>query len=137
VYTKRFNLPPFRDTGKYKRVYLDLHAVKNMAHVWLNGKDMGVAWTAPWHIDITGMVKKSDNQLKISVANLWPNRLIRDQQFKDDGIIDDQFPEWLLKGQKRPGERYTFTTYNPYTKDSALLPSGLLGPVTVQSATYR
>lgn len=137
TYRKTFDIPTVVDTGINKRIYLDLGKVKNMAHVWLNGKDLGVVWTAPWRVDITGIVKRGNNHLKISVANLWPNRLIGDQQFKDDGIKDDQFPEWLLKGKKRPGKRFTFTTYNPYEKDSPLLKSGLLGPVTIQKATYQ
>lgn len=134
VYAKSFDFPSAGNAGKNQRMYLNLGVVKDMAHVWLNGKDLGIVWTAPWHVDITGIVKQKDNHLKISVANLWPNRLIGDQQFEDDGIKNGKFPGWLLKGQKRPGKRYTFTTYNPYKKDSPLLPSGLIGPVTIQRA---
>jgi hypothetical protein len=37
-----------------------------------------------------------------------------------------------LIGDQQPGaKQYTFTTFKPYTKDSPLQPSGLLGPVTV------
>ena len=59
-------------------------------------KDLGVVWTAPWHADITGIVKRKGNHLKISVANLWPNRLIGDQQLENDGIKNEEFPGWLL-----------------------------------------
>jgi len=43
-----------------------------------------------------------------------------------------EFPEWFLKGKARPGKkRLTFTTWNYFTKDSPLVPSGLLGPLRV------
>jgi hypothetical protein len=119
VYRQHFDLPTAADTGKNNRLYIDLGKVKNMARVRLNGQDLGVVWTAPWKVDITGIVKAKDNQLEISVANLWPNRLIGDDQLPQDGI-----------------KRYTFTTYDPYNKDSPLLESGLMGPVIIQKEVF-
>ena len=136
VYKKTFDLPAAADTGKNDRLWLDLGKVKNLARIRLNGHDLGVLWTAPWKIDITGFVQQKDNQLEISVANLWPNRMIGDDQLPQDGIKDNKFPEWLLKGQKRTSGRYTFSTYDPYNKDSALLESGLRGPVIIQKEVY-
>ena len=126
-YTKTFDVPG--NVGG--RLFLDLGAVKDIARVRLNGKDLGVVWTAPWRVDITEVVRAKGNQLDVTVANRWPNRLIGDERLPDDGIKDGKWPEWLLKGQPRPTKRYTFTTYKHYTKDSPLLPSGLLGPVSV------
>ena len=108
VYRQTFDLPATRN----KQLYLDLGKVKNMARVRLNGHDLGVVWTAPWSVDITKAVKSKGNQLEIEVVNLWPNRLIGDEQLPDD-------------------KRYTFTTNKHYKKDSPLQESGLLGPVTV------
>jgi hypothetical protein len=113
------------------RLYLDLGKVKDMARVRLNGKDLGVVWTAPWRVDITDVVRVSGNQLDITIANRWPNRLIGDERLPDDGVKDEQWPEWLEKGLRRTSGRVTFTTYRHYTKDSPLLPSGLLGPVSI------
>ncbi|WP_018612681.1 glycosyl hydrolase [Segetibacter koreensis] len=134
VYRKSFNLPSGTITDK--PLYLDLGEVKNMARIRLNGKELGVVWTAPWKVDITGAVKQNGNQLEIEVANLWPNRLIGDQRFPDDGIKDEKFPEWLLAGKERNSGRYAFTTYNPYKKDAPLLESGLIGPVTIQQIEF-
>jgi len=131
VYRQHFDGPAATDTDKNHRLYLDLGKVKNMARVIFNGQDLGVVWTAPWKVDITGLVKLKDNLLEISVANLWPNRLIGDDQLPQDGIKNDKFPEWLLKGEPRTSGRFAFTTYDPYNKDSPLLESGLLGPVTI------
>jgi hypothetical protein len=109
IYRKTFDAPSLLGG---ERIYLDLGTVKNLAQVRLNGQDLGVVWCAPWRVDITGAVKARDNQLEIAVANLWPNRLIGDQALPTD-------------------KRLTWTTWNPFKKDSPLLESGLLGPVTV------
>jgi hypothetical protein len=122
---------------KHTRIYLDLGQVHDLARVTLNGKNLGTLWTAPYKVDITTALKQGDNQLQIEVANRWPNRLIGDQQLPDDGIVNDQWPQWLLQGKPRPGSRFTFTTFNPYQKESPLLPSGLIGPVTILQTTDK
>ena len=43
------------------------------------------------------------------------------------------WPEWLFKSQPRPEpRRLTFATFKHWGKHDALLPSGLIGPVTLQ-----
>ena len=79
-------------------------------------------------------LKEKGNQLEIEVANLWPNRLI--SAVCGNGVKNSKWPEWLIKNEKRTSGRYTFTTYNPYKKDSPLLTSGLLGPVTIQESEF-
>ena len=79
------------------------------------------------------------NELEIDVVNLWINRLVGDEQLPLDGEWKDfetlaEWPEWFLKGAPRQSGRYTFTTCRHYRKDTPLVPSGLLGPVTVQCA---
>lgn len=132
TYKQTFNMPAANATGK---IYLDLGEVKHMARVRLNGHDLGVVWTAPWQVDITSSVKQQHNELEIEVANLWPNRLIGDDKFPNDGVKDGQWPEWLKEGKPRTSGRYAFATYNPYKIDSPLLRSGLIGPVTIQYET--
>lgn len=110
-------------------VYLDLGEVCDMARVFVNGKNLGVAWTTPFRLKITDAVVPGNNQLEIEVANLWPNRLIGDEQYPDDGIKNGKWPEWLLKGRPRTSGRITFTTAKFYDADSPLLKSGLMGPV--------
>ncbi|WP_257666175.1 glycosyl hydrolase [Parapedobacter tibetensis] len=107
IYTKEFDLDQALETGK--SILLDLGVVKNIAQVWLNGKDLGIVWTAPWRIDISEAVKERNNILKIEVINLWPNRLIGDAAL--------------------PPEKRLTNTNIEFKKDAELLPSGLLGPV--------
>ncbi len=137
VYRKSFNLPKDHLNIKNEKLYIDLGKVNCMAHVRLNGKDLGVVWTAPWQVDITNAVMRKANRLEIKVVNLWPNRLIGDEQFPDDGIKNGKWPEWLIEGKPRISGRYTFTTKRYYKKDSPLLKSGLLGPVKIVSIMIK
>ncbi|MGC8834926.1 MAG: glycosylhydrolase-like jelly roll fold domain-containing protein, partial [Armatimonadota bacterium] len=118
---------------------LDLGRVKNFAEVTLNGRKLGILWKAPFRLDVTGIVKPGRNLLSVRVTNLWPNRLIGDEQLPPDvewnGPALARWPQWLVEGKPRPKTgRYTFTTWRFYTKDSPLLESGLIGPVVIRSA---
>jgi hypothetical protein len=98
------------------RVLLDLGSVKNVAEVRLNGRPTGIAWKPPFRVDVTDALKPGANTLEVRVSNLWPNRLIGDKQ-----------PSATRK--------YAFAVSDPYTADSPLLPSGLLGPVQLLRVT--
>jgi hypothetical protein len=138
TYRKSFDLP----TGALSSpLYLDLGKLKNVAEVRLNGKALGIVWCAPWRVEITDAVKAKDNKLEIDVVNLWPNRMIGDEQLpadcewgSGDWVLLKRLPDWFVKGQPRTSGRHTFMTQKPWTKDSHLLESGLLGPVTIQTA---
>jgi hypothetical protein len=120
---------------------LELGLVNHVARVRINGRDLGVVWTAPWSVSIpAGLLKPHGNRLEIEVTNVWANRLIGDEQEPPDcewlpghmghGGFLKQFPDWFVQGQPRPSKgRYCFTTWNYFTKDSPLVSSGLLGPV--------
>lgn len=112
VYTQRFDLGQAQENDK--ALFLDLGVVKNIAEVILNGKSLGIIWTSPRRVDISGVVKQKDNLLEIEVINLWPNRLIGDA-----GL---------------PKEKRLTNTNIQFKKTDALLPSGLLGPVIIKSA---
>ncbi len=129
TYRKTFDLPDNISTDGNGALYLDLGEVRVMARVRLNGKDLGVVWTAPRRVNITGLVKKKGNELEIEVANLWGNRLIGDAHLPYDGIENGKWPAWLSEGKPRTSGRFTFTTNNYYKKDMPLQSSGLLGPV--------
>jgi alpha-L-rhamnosidase len=99
--------------AKGAHVWIDLGDVKNLAEVSVNGKSLGIVWHAPYRVDATSALRPGVNELVIRVVNAWVNRLIGDQQ---------------------PGAtKYTFADVKPYKASSPLLPSGLLGPVTIYS----
>ncbi len=138
VYTKSFTVPA-QLLGRDRTVMLDLGRVKNFATVTLNGRELGVLWKEPFTINITRAAKAGANELKVKVTNLWPNRIIGDEQLPPDvewnGVTLKGWPDWLVKNEPRPKTgRYTFTTWKYWSKDSKLLESGLLGPVVVRSA---
>jgi hypothetical protein len=134
TYNKTFEINVAQNSKD--KFYLDLGEIKNLARVKLNGKDLGVVWTAPWRVQIPVSLLKKQNTLEIEVANLWPNRLIGDQKIASDGPTNGRWPNWITKGEPRPGKRYTFTTFEPYREDTPLLRSGLIGPVTIQKGNY-
>ncbi|MEJ0091635.1 MAG: glycosylhydrolase-like jelly roll fold domain-containing protein [Limisphaerales bacterium] len=116
TYTKAFNWKPAAKTGKQKtETWLDLDDVQVMAQVKLNGHDLGTLWNPPFRLSVTSALRPGNNTLEIRVANLWPNRMIGDAALP-------------------VAERFTWSSYEPFTKDSPLPKSGLLGPVTLHSA---
>ena len=115
------------------KILLDLGTVHDMARVKLNGKDLGVIWCAPWQVEVSDTLKAGDNLLEIEVVNRWSNRMIGDKQPADANVREVNGPPGFLGGQKIKAGRYTFSTNDPYKVGSALLPSGLLGPVQIQS----
>jgi hypothetical protein len=99
------------------RIWIDLGDVKNLAEIAVNGQNLGEVWHAPYRIDVTSALKPGSNDISIKVTNAWVNRLIGDEQ---------------------PGAvKITFADVTPYRADSAVLPSGLLGPVTINSVTLK
>jgi hypothetical protein len=100
------------------KLLLDLGKVKEIAEVSVNGKPLGILWKPPFQADVTGALKPGTNHLEIKITNLWPNRLIGDQQPSAE-------------------KKYTFTDYKPFTKGSPLLESGLLGPVKLCTVSMK
>ncbi|WP_068262116.1 glycosyl hydrolase [Rubripirellula obstinata] len=134
-YQKQFHVPENWVQSDYS-IELDLGRVHVMAKVIVNGKNLGVFWKAPFRINLDKHAKAGVNDLEVRVTNLWPNRLIGDEQLPDDvkrrGPNVKQWPDWLSRGSQRPTNRITFQGYKHWSKDSELKPSGLLGPVLVR-----
>jgi len=137
TYEKDIEIPADR-FGAGREIWLDLGAVKDFAEVSLNGHDFGVLWKPPFRVNVTAAAQPGANKLQVKVTNLWPNRLIGDEQLPPDcewnGKQLKAWPQWLLDGKPSPTGRLTFTTWRHYTKESPLLESGLLGPVTLRTA---
>ncbi len=114
-----------------ERLWLTLGRVCNMARVRLNGRDLGIQWTAPWRVEVTGLLKPAGNELEIEVANLWTNRLVGDAALPDDGPQKGRWPQWLTAHEPRPSGRTSFASWRHYSAKSPLEPSGLIGPVAL------
>jgi len=94
-------------------VWLDLGSVREIATVRVNGKEAGTVWRAPYAVRVDSLLQQGANLIEVEVANLWPNRLIGDQQDPN-------------------AKHYTETNISAYEKDSPLLPSGILEPVQLK-----
>ncbi|MGD0893765.1 MAG: glycosyl hydrolase [Terracidiphilus sp.] len=117
----------FSGTGTYTRtidapaawfahgaqIWIDLGSVKELASVEVNGKPVGTVWHTPFRVEATPALHPGANQLVVKVTNLWPNRMIGDQQ----------------PGVTNP---ITFADVKPYKATSPLIDSGLLGPVQIE-----
>jgi hypothetical protein len=119
---------------KGRELWLDLGSVKNMAEVSLNGQEFGVLWKPPFRVIITPAARVGGNKLVVKITNLWPNRLIGDEQLPPDWKLSEGWPDWLAQGKPSPNGRLTFYTWNHWKKDSPLIESGLIGPVTLRTA---
>lgn len=139
TYKKELEIPEVL-FGEGRELLLDLGEVKNIAQVRLNGKDLGILWKPPFALPLTGVGKPGRNQLEIEITNLWPNRLIGDEQlpedcswkperFKGDGEALNEWPRWMSENNPRMSGRIAFGTWRHWSKDDEPLPSGLLGPV--------
>lgn len=95
---------------------------------WMNGNVSKEGMT----LDLEA-IKAGTNEVEIQVTNLWPNRLIGDEQLPPEnkytpgggasgfaslsnGAIE-QLPDWYKQGKPKPaGGRVTFTTWQHYNK---------------------
>ena len=112
TYRKTFELP---DDIEGEVIHLDLGRVCDLATVRLNGQELGTLWLAPWRIDIGNAARPGSNLLEIEIVNAWNNRLVGDARLPET-------------------ERRTYLAVNTLPADAALLPAGLLGPVTIRAA---
>jgi hypothetical protein len=111
TYTTMFSLP--RAHMRNGQMMLDLGQVGDLAEVKVNGVSVGTAWHAPWRLDIGKAARPGRNTLEVKVADLWVNRLIGDAQ--------------------QGATKITTSTAPTYTARAPLRPSGLIGPVTLQT----
>lgn len=149
IYRKDFTLPA-NNLSSGKAIFLDLGLVKNVATIIVNGKKIRTFWKPPFATEITPYCKMGKNVLEVEVTNLWPNRLIGDEAEPDDLVWGKErfftfvnpnreicrnlqvVPDWVKQNKERPSKnRITFTTVDFFDKDDPLLPSGLIGPVTL------
>ena len=112
-YHSQFTLEQMPDSEK-EVFFLDLGKVNVMAKVKINGKYVGGIWTSPYRVDVTEALIQGINQVEIEVVNTWCNRMIGDMNLPKE-------------------ERRFWVINNAWKADSPLQPSGLEGPVTLQS----
>jgi hypothetical protein len=136
AYRTKFTVPADLLSPR-RRIALDLGKVEVIAEVKINGKTLATLWKPPYRMAIGAAIQPGENTLEVKVTNLWVNRLIGDEQLPEDSQRNADgtlkaWPEWLQGDGPSPAGRSTFTTWRLWKKDSPLVKSGLLGPVTLQ-----
>jgi hypothetical protein len=113
-YHNTFSVDNVNKSDKY---LIDLGPAHAIEKVWVNGVELGGAWTPPYQVDITKAIKPGVNKLEIKVVNTWLNRLIGDSKLP----VDQRKTNPVVFG---PGP------------NSGLQTSGLIGPVVIREMGY-
>jgi len=100
------------------QLWLNLGDLREIATVAVNGVPVQTMWRPPFVVRIDPQLHAGDNTVDIEVSNLWPNRLIGDLQ-----------PTATI--------HYTHTNVRAYTRNSPLLPSGILEPITLKLVSVQ
>jgi len=111
VYEGEFEAPNLNGFG----AVLDLGTVRETADVHLNGTPAGVAWMRPYRVDVTRLLRRGRNTVRIDVTNLLINQVL------GQGPIDYS-AVFAKYGHRFPAGDELEVVRDP-------LPSGLLGPV--------
>lgn len=122
IYRKEFEISA--DQAARKAI-LQLGEVVALAEVRLNGRTLGIVWTAPWQIGLTGTLREGTNALEIAVTNPWANRLIGDAALPPERRVTKS----NLKLETGPR---TLKAFQGYASEDPLQPSGLMGPVRLE-----
>jgi hypothetical protein len=64
--------------GPGETLLLDVGDFGDIAEVALNGQPLGTLWRPGTPLDVTRVMRPGENQLVVTVANAWRNRLIGD-----------------------------------------------------------
>lgn len=127
----------------FHEIHLEIEKIANIASIVVNGTDFGILWAKPYSINIASALKKGINSIKIKVANSWSNRLIGDEYFpveymlNESGGINEPIPDWVREGkiENRPvKERKAFTVVKFYSKEDSLPPSGIFGKISLRKS---
>ena len=110
-----------------------------LAHVFVNGKDCGVVWCAPWEADVSSAVRDGENEIEIRYTNNWYNRLVGDCFLKPEERVTRSTVCYSAVPRARtdPNRPWLMlpTIYSGPAVSDPLQPSGLVGPVVLKLYT--
>ena len=132
VYRKTVELDESQAAGL---VRLQLGNVGHIAEVRVNDSPKKIVWTAPWTVDLTGIVKAGSNRLQIDITNTWVNRLVGDARLP----AEKRFTKTNVGSFKDNifGDGKKLRAFQGFSPKSPLMPSGLLGPVRLEFGSRR
>jgi len=98
-----------------RRVVLELHDVRYVAELWVNGEHAGRAIWPPYEFDIAPLLREGENELTIRVSNTLANQALR--------------PEVIQEAKSRGWWSVYCQRAEPMMRES--LPSGMSPAVTL------
>jgi hypothetical protein len=106
VYTAKVNIDELcGKMWKKGKWTIELGDVRESARVYINGKYAGCAWAVPFSLDITGMLKKGENEIRIEVTNLPANRIakldregVKWRKMKEINVVDINYKKTTYAG---------------------------------------
>ncbi len=102
-----------------------------LADVWVNGRNLGVAWCAPWTVCAKGAFKAGANAVEIRYVNNWHNRLLGDCFLPAGARVTESCLQYRNGPRKGGNGLRRLNVYAGYASDDPLQPSGLKGPVEI------
>lgn len=122
--------------GNGKRAFLRLGDVPTgLARVFVNGADCGLAWCAPWEVDVSKAVRAGDNELVIRYVNNWHNRLVGDCALPEGERVTKSVVRYWNRPRTTPNPKRPWyikpTVYSGPSISDPLQRSGVLGPVRI------
>lgn len=124
TYRMRLALAPVHIAHRASRL-LHLGEVNHIARVRVNDRDCGIAWTAPWTVELGDALQPGQNEVEIEVANTWVNRLIGDAGLPAERRVTK------TNVKLETGKR-ALKPYQSFAPGDPLMPSGLPGPVRLE-----
>jgi hypothetical protein len=100
--------------------------------VFVNGKDCGTVWCAPWEADVSSAVREGENEIEIRYTNNWYNRLVGDCFLDAKDRVTASNLQYSRVPRTGRGWKQKPTRYSGMAVSDTLQPSGLLGPVTIK-----
>lgn len=123
--TARYSIIFEIDNHQGKEYLLGLGDVRESARVFLNEKEVATLVAVPYEVNISDYIRAGSNLLEIDVTNLPANRIA---DYDKKGI------EWrIFEEINFVDVNYKKTLYDKWET----VPSGLLGPVTIQELNQK
>ena len=104
-----------------------------LVHVFVNGKDCGVAWCDPWEVDVSGVLAEGENSVEIRYVNNRQNRLIGDCLLPpEQRVTKSTIHYWERPRKGNLVWRLHPRLHSGYSSSDLLQVSGIAGPVELK-----
>lgn len=119
--------------SKFPRLILRMEHIGETAEIYINGVPAGTLIKRPYEVDITGLLKRGENQIEILVTNLLINRVI-DPEYAEKQAEKKIVPQWpYAMGGLEACRKERLFYWRERKMVEEPLPSGLWGKIQIVS----